>query len=62
MDWTRVKEIRSIDRREDARRGFVAYITGFGGGSGLTNMRPRGVVASNETYALVVEIWKGHGQ
>jgi hypothetical protein len=38
MDWASVKEIRSVDRREDGRGGFVTYEASFGGGSGLANM------------------------
>ena len=38
MDWASVKEIRSVDRREDGRGGFVAYEATFVGGGGLANM------------------------
>jgi len=44
MDWACVKEIRSVDRREDGHGGFVAYEASFGGGRG----------------SLVVEIRKDH--
>ena len=36
VDGARVKEVRSVDRREDVHGGFVAYVARLGGGSGLT--------------------------
>ena len=62
MDWACVKEIRGVDRREDGRGGFVAYEASSGGGGGLENMGIAGEFGGrkNETYSLVVEIWKDH--
>ena len=62
MDWACVKEIRGVDRRKDGRGGFVAYEASSGGGGGLANMGIAGEFGGrkNETYSLVVEIWKDH--
>ena len=37
MDWTSVKKVRGVDRREDGHGGFVAYVASFGGCSSLEN-------------------------